>query len=314
MGFVEFHRGIIMRHTTIVRTSLSLLLCSGLAIAQPPGVTREMIAIQLPLEGAPLAVPGPYATLSEGAFESARHILFRPAELNVFPSQDTMPILVWGNGGCAISNPRYADFLGTIASHGFLVLTTTAIEGEEQIRQNADHLLAAISWAEAENTRTGSPLQGKIDTSQVAVMGTSCGGMLSVTAGTDLRVDTIGVLNAGVSAPNPGPATGAATTTDTLAQLHGPVLLINGGEVDFMMEASRNNFELINHVPVFYGARENAGHSATMYHPGGGEFANVISNWLRYQLKGDAEAGRMFVGADCGLCINPDWDTESKGL
>jgi hypothetical protein len=303
-----------MRHTTIIRSSLSLLLCSGLAIAQPPGVTREMIAIQLPLEGAPLAIPGPYTTMSEGAFESARHVLFRPSELNAFPAQDKMPVVVWGNGGCAISNPRYADFLGTIASHGFLVLTTTAIEGEEQTRQNADHLLAAIAWAETENARTGSPLQGKIDTSQVAVMGTSCGGMLSVTSGTDPRVDTIGVLNAGASAPDPAQAAGASTTTDTLAQLHGPVLLINGGEMDFMMEPSHNNFELINHVPVFYGARENAGHSATMYHPGGGEFANVVSNWLRYQFKGDAEAGKMFVGPDCGLCVNPNWETESKGL
>ncbi len=145
-------------------------------------------------------------------------------------------------------------------------------------------------------------------------MGTSCGGMLSVTSGTDPRVDTIGVFNAGVSAPSPEQAAGTATTTDTLAQLHGPVLLINGGEKDFMMEPSRNNFELINHVPVFYGARENAGHSATMYHPGGGEFANVISNWLRYQFKGDAEAGKMFVGADCGLCVDSNWETESKGL
>jgi dienelactone hydrolase len=304
-----------MRQTTIIRTSLSLLfLCTGLAIAQPPGVTREMIAIQLPLEGAPLAVPGPYATLSEPAFESARHILFRPAELNAFPAQDKLPVVVWGNGGCAIANPRYAEFLGTIASHGFLVLTTTAIEGEEQTRQNADHLRAAITWAETENARAGSPLQGKVDTSQVAVMGTSCGGMLSVTLGTDPRVDTIGVLNAGVQAPSAGEAAGAATTTETLAQLNGPVLLINGGEVDFMMEASHNNFELINHVPVFYGARENAGHSATMYHPGGGEFANVLSNWLRYQFKGDAEAARMFVGTDCGLCTNPDWETASKRL
>ena len=35
------------------------------AHAQPPGVTREMIMRQLPLEGAPLAVAGPYETVME---------------------------------------------------------------------------------------------------------------------------------------------------------------------------------------------------------------------------------------------------------
>jgi hypothetical protein len=92
------------------------------------------------------------------------------------------------------------------------------------------------------------------------------------------------------------------------------VLLINGGEVDFMYEPAQDNFARIDHVPVFYGARENAGHTATVFHPGGGEFANVASSWLRYVFKDDAEAGTMFAGADCALCTNPTWETMSKGL
>jgi hypothetical protein len=40
----------------------------------------------------------------------------------------------------------------------------------------------------------------------------------------------------------------------------------------------------------------------------------VAANWLRYHFKGDAEAGKMFMGKKCGLCTNPDWDTDSKGL
>jgi hypothetical protein len=60
----------------------------GAAHAQPPpGITPEMIATTLPLEGAPSAVPGP-----------------------------TLPVMVWGNGGCAIDSPRYAGFLSTIAN------------------------------------------------------------------------------------------------------------------------------------------------------------------------------------------------------
>jgi hypothetical protein len=42
------------------------------------------------------------------------------------------------------------------------------------------------------------------------------------------------------------------------------VLFINGHERDFMMAVSAANFEAINHVPVFYGARHGAGHAATV--------------------------------------------------
>jgi hypothetical protein len=291
-------------NTVLAHTSLSLLLCAASAVAQPPGITMEMINRQLPLEGAPLAVAGPYATTQEAAFESPRHILFRPSDLAPFPAQDTL----------------HDGYLGTVASHGFLVLTTVRVEGDPQgqpggRQQTPDDLLAAITWAEAENARAGSPLRGKIDTDNVFVMGQSCGGFLSVAVGADPRVDSIGVFNSGVSAPNPNAqGAGGFASTDALAKLHGPVLFINGGEVDFMYGPSRQNFDLVNHVPAFYGARENAGHTATMYHPGGGEFANVASNWVKYQFKDDAEAGKMFVGEDCGLCVLPTWETAAKGL
>ena len=283
------------------------------AIAQPPGITMDMINTVLPEEGAPLAEAGAYAVMSETAFNSAGHRLYRPSDLAAFPAQDKLPVLVWGNGGCAIYNPRYGDFLGTIASHGFLVLTTAAKAGETG-RATADSLRSAIDWAEAENARAGSPLAGKIDTTQVAVMGQSCGGFLSITLGADPRVDTIGVFNSGVQ---PAPANGQPATNptvDALAALHGPALFINGHERDFMMAASRQSFDAVNNLPTFYGARHGAGHTATMYHKGGGEFANVVWRWLSYQFKGDSAAGKMFVGADCELCTNANWDTAAKGL
>lgn len=300
-----------MRYFSTTYTSIALLLGSSLAAAQPPGITMEMITRSLPLEGAPLAIAGPYEVLSEGA--SAGHILFRPANLAAFPSQDTLPLMVWGNGGCSINGTTYSEFLSTIASHGFLVMTTTAIEGAAQRQQGADDMLAAIAWAEAENKRSGSPLAGKIDTASVAVMGQSCGGFLSIGMGADPRVGTIGVFNSGVTPANPEAPPSPFPTTEGLAKLHGPVLFINGGEVDFMYGPSRANYEQVT-LPAFYGARDNAGHTATVYHPGGGEFANVASNWLKYQFKSDAVAGKMFVGSNCELCTNPNWETASKDL
>jgi len=306
-----------MRNREIGILFLVLLFGSSIATAQPAGITMDMINTTLPLEGAPLAVAGPYKVISEGAHNSAGLILFRPADLAAFPAKDSLPVLLWGNGGCAIEGKRYSDFLGTIASHGFLVTTTTAVEGEKMRQENATDLLAAIDWATAENSRTGSPLAGKIDKSHIAVMGQSCGGFLSISLGGDPRVGTIGVFNSGVQPASPNATAALASpfpTTEALAKLHGPLMFINGGERDFMMATSHANYALVNNLPVFYGSRHGAGHTATVFHPGGGEFANVASNWLKFQFKGDKKAGKMFVGKDCELCTNPNWDTESKAL
>ena len=296
-----------MKPTLTATLAVAALAIVGSAQA-PQGITPEMISRALPLEGAPLAVPGPYEVQSGAAFGAPGLLVFHPADLDAFPADDSLPVMAWGNGGCAIDGARYSGFLSTIASHGFLVLTTAAREGAGRGRATAGDLGAALDWAEAENARGGSPLAGKIAIDRMAVMGQSCGGFMSVTLGADPRVDTIGPFNSGVSAGGRGGADIGA-----LADLHGPVLLINGGEVDFMYEAAAANYDAIDHVPVFYGARDNAGHTATVFHPGGGEFANVASNWLRWILKGDDEAGRMFSGPDCTLCGDPNWETRSKG-
>jgi dienelactone hydrolase len=302
--------------TSSTLAALTLLALSGACGAQQPpgGVTPEMVNTTLPEEGAPKAEPGPYQVTIETA-PGLR--TFRPSNLDKFPKSDHLPVVVWGNGGCAADNPKYNGFLSTIASHGFLVVTTAGAaqeEGAQRRRATADDLKGAIDWADAENKRANSPLKGKIDTKHVAVMGQSCGGSLSLALGADPRVGTIGVFNSGAQASDSKGSGPTAITTDALTKLHGPVLLINGHERDFMMARSKATYEAIDKLPAFYGARHGAGHTATMYHVGGGEFANVASNWVLWLFKGDKKAGTMFVGKQCSLCTNPNWDAESKRL
>ena len=266
------------------------------------GFDAAAIATALPLEGAPLAVPGPYKVQAGAAFNSPGHVVYHPADLSPFPSKDTLPLIVWGNGGCAINSTRYGGFLTTIASHGFVVMATAAQQGVN--RATADHLRAAIAWAETENKRAESPLTGKIALDRISVMGQSCGGFMALELGADPRVDTIGVFNSGAQGDVAG----------TVAKLRGPVLLINGHDRDFAMAWSDATFAAIKNLPAFSGARKNAGHTATVDHPGGGEWANVASNWARWQLKGDKQAGRMFTGKDCSLCTDANWVTNSKGI
>jgi dienelactone hydrolase len=294
-----------MKKTSIVAgTAIALALAAVAHAQRPAGITAEMIATALPLEGAPLAVPGPYKVESGPAFGSPGHVVYRPADLGAFPGKDKLPVMVWGNGGCAINSTRYGGFFTTVASHGFVVIGTAAEPGASGGRATADSLRKAMDWADAENKRADSPLKGKIDVDKMAIMGQSCGGFLSIELGSDPRVDTIGVFNSGAQGEN----------VARLKALHGPVLLINGHERDFLMATSKATYDAVETLPAFYGARHGAGHTATVDHPGGGEWANVASNWLLWQLKGDKKAAKMFVGNDCELCKNPNWDTASKRL
>jgi dienelactone hydrolase len=230
--------------------------------------------------------------------------------------------MVWANGGCASDSSPYAAFLTTIASHGFLVLATTPVNGARDPFPTGDSgptgydrytspFRAALDWAESETARDSSPLKGKVATDRMAAMGLSCGGGLAVMVGADPRIDTVGVIS---SAAWGSIHLDGDPRNVHIDQLHGPVLLINGGESDVAMVGSAEGFETINHVPVFYGARRHAGHMSTFGHPGGGEFANIASSWLKWILKGDPEAGAMFVGSQCELCTNPNWEMRSKAL
>lgn len=275
---------------------------------------------QMPLDGAPLAQPGRYEVIAEAAVGSPRHIVFRPANLNAFPQADTLPVVVWGNAGCSTDSSPYAAFLTTIASHGFLVLAIAHIEGaalfptDQSVPLTYDQytspFLAAFDWAEAESTRENSALEGKVATDRMAAMGLSCGAGIAVMLGADPRVDTVGVFD---SAAWGSIHLNGDPRSVHIDRMHGPVLLVYG-QASVVMPKSAESFEAINNVPVFYGARRKAGHMLTMDHPGGGEFANVASNWLKWTLKGDTEAGAMFAGGRCGLCTNPNWDVRSKGF
>ncbi len=304
---------------SIVTTAGGLLLfaIAGSALADRPfaEITMDQVRTTLPVEGAPLAEKGAYEVTSEPAYGAPGLVVVRPADLSAFPKKDTLPVIAWGNGGCAIDSKAFMGFMGTVASHGFVVIGTTPIEGAAKRQANVDDLRAMLDWADKENSRGGSPLEGKIAVNEMGAMGSSCGGFLSIEVGADPRVKTIGVFNSGVMRVDPkNPPVFPIPDVSTLAPLHGPVLLVNGSTRDFMMETSKSTYDWLEKKPAFYASRHGAGHSATFFHPGGGEFANVAWSWAAWQLKGDKKAGAMFLGKNCGLCKNSNWDVEAKGL
>jgi hypothetical protein len=97
----------------------------------------------------------------------------------------------------------------------------------------------------------------------------------------------------------------------TLLTLHTPILYILGGESDVAYRIGMEDFQLISHVPAAV-ANLPVGHGGTFEEPHGGAAAAVAVHWLDWQMRGDTNAAKQFVGEGCGLCRDPDWSYERR--
>jgi len=316
---------------------------------------------------------GPYKAIMVGDSSLPTHTIFRPKDLSAFGSRVKLPILAWGNGGCANSPGTHQNYLSEIASHGFLIVAIGPLPAPGGGRGGAaagapsgGTLLDAINWAIAQNGDSASAYKGKLDVSKIAVFGHSCGGLQALEVSGDPRISTTlvvdsGILNAGTApggrgnpggapgAPGPAGAPGAPAppgapgapgpagagapggaragggarggglpgmpplTKEHLAKLHAPVFYLLGGETDIAYANGMDDFKRIDKVPVFV-ANKDVGHGGTFSQPHGSDWAMASVAWLKWQLKGDTEAGKLFTGTPPGLSKIAGWTVDKKNI
>jgi hypothetical protein len=174
---------------------------------------------------------GPYKAIAISNSSIATHTIYRPKDLSAFGDREKLPILAWGNGGCANSNSAHQNYLSEIASHGYLIVAIGPMQagggrggrGGPAAGAPADAapaaapvpsggtLLQAINWATAQNTNPQSPYYRKLDPSKVAAGGHSCGGLQAMEVAPDPRVKTALVVDSGIlNDPNQRPGAQAA--------------------------------------------------------------------------------------------------------
>ena len=176
--------------------------------------------------------------------------------------------------------------------------------------------IESIDWIYAQNEDPNSPLYHKIDVKNLCVAGMSCGGLQTLFNCADPRISAIMICNSGLfNAQNAGSAVGGMPMPpkSKLEELHSPIIYILGGKTDIAYENGMDDFHRITHVPAI-ATNLNVGHGGTYAQPHGGEFAVVARTWLDWQLKGDKEAAKMFVGKKCGLSSRPGWSIEKNKL
>ena len=259
---------------------------------------------------------GPYKVLMLEDSTLAAHTLFVPADLSPFGKKNPLPVLVWGNGACTNSPWEHYKFLNEIASHGFLVIATGYIPMTDDPYRGpmstSAQQIESIDWILAKNAEKGSPYYGRIDTEHIAAAGMSCGGLQTLDNATDPRLATIMICNSGLfinprtAVPNmPMPA------KERLQEIEVPVIYILGGPEDIAYENGMDDFHRLTKVPAF-AANYPVGHGGTYRQPHGGEFTVPAIAWLQWQLKGDAEAAKLFQGEPCGLSLREGWTIEKN--
>lgn len=314
--------GLMIKRSVIAFT---MLLLSGTAVAQAGDSTAQQE--QARRRAAANAVPdtpgiGPYPAAMMTDPTLPNHVIYRPANLAAL-GKKKLGILLWGNGGCTDDGSSARLHLEEIASHGYLAIAPGMILSGPSAPANAKapdfmttrgaDVVKGLDWALAENKRKRSPYYGRIDPRAVAISGHSCGGIISIQMASDPRIKAIIIHNSGVF-PNRPERPQLITDKAWLKGLHTPILYAIGNPSDVGYPVAQDDFARIDHVPVFLASLKSVGHGGTFSQANGGIAAQVALAWLEWQLRGDKRAARLFVGSACGLCSDPNWSVQRKGI
>lgn len=260
---------------------------------------------------------GQYMAIMVAEPSLAEHTIFRPQDLTPFNENNPLPILVWGNGACSNSPWEHVNFLNEIASHGFMVVAIGNFPDTVPYRgpmSKAEQQLEGLDWALLQNEDKNSPYFNKLDADNVAAAGMSCGGLQTLNNATDARLKTIMICNSGSFIdPNTAIPGMPMPTKDKLQEIKVPVLYLLGDTTDIAYVNGMDDYAHINHLPIA-ACNLPVGHGGTYAQPHGGEFAIVATAWLKWQLKADDEASKMFKGEPCGVAQREGWRIDKKNI
>lgn len=312
-----------MKPSLLLAAAALALMTASAAHAQIPTPPGRSDPVPVPDLG------GRFAVVMEMDPSLPDHTVYRPADLDAVGRP--LPVVAFGAGACLNVGNATPQFLGELASHGYLVVAGGPIvEGADTPRPRSEppvmsqhtqnrtaQLLETIDWAIAQNDVPGGRYEGRVATDKIAVAGHSCGGLQAIAAADDPRVTTAIVGNSGViRTPPNGSGTGPnyrPAGIGDLKRIHTPMLYVSGGATDQATPNANLDFAQLDNVPVFH-ADIASGHGGTYREPRGGEYGVVMREWLDWRLLGDDRAKQTFAGPDCRLCADPRWTVQRKNI
>ena len=173
-------------------------------------------------------------------------------------------------------------------------------------RTYARQLLEAMDWITDQCADAGSEYYHLVDLDQVAAMGQSCGGAQVLAVAHDPRIKTCLIFNSGI-----GEMSMSGASKESLANLHQPMLYLNGGSADVACENANGDYKRIKDLPVVKISTID-GHHGTYYEKHAGAYAVACRLWLNWQLKGILGDSALFLNDEYGKLMHPDWIFDRK--
>lgn len=132
-----------------------------------------------------------------------------------------LPVLLWGNGGCANDGTAFQAFLGEVSSYGFFAIASGPINGTILPMTTSAVMKAGLEWVTANG---GKGDYASVDPTKIAIAGQSCGGLEAYDLRADSRVSTIGIFNSGEF--------GANNSKTIAGSITKPIFYFLGGSTD----------------------------------------------------------------------------------
>jgi hypothetical protein len=212
------------------------------------------------------------------------YTVYRPACMR---EGETYPVITWGNGTCG-QTEGYGTLLRYVASYGYIVVAANS-----RYTGGNGAMTKALDLAESLNADESSVYYKRLDMEKVGAMGHSQGGMATITAASDARIDSLIIWNGGSDAVKPF----LAVSGDY--DIGNPTAMGLGRSVE---ASSQPSAWLFYHKVPQTGAV--SGHLTLMNQPE--RVVEMTVKWWDYQLKADMTARDFFVGDSCGLCNKAD--------
>ena len=230
---------------------------------------------------------------------------------------ETKPVAIMGNGE-RLTPYTEAELAAQAAEREAAQKAAAAAAKNNRNKKNAEpapapfrtyarQLLEALDWLTDQNANPESEYYHLVDLEKVAAMGQSCGGAQVLAVAHDPRIKTCMIFNSGI-----GEMSMSGASKGSLANLHTPMLYINGGTADVAFENANGDWgRIADDIPVVKISTLD-GHHGTYYEKNAGAFAVVARMWLNWQLKGKTADSALFMNDEYEKTLYPEWTFDRK--
>lgn len=250
--------------------------------------------------------------MENGAMQSyKKYEIWYPSEIR--NNDKKYPVVVFANG-TGVKASKYKALFEHLASWGFICIGT-----EDEYAWNgfsAEMCIRTLLKLNENETVEGydNVFYRKIDTDNIGITGHSQGGAGVINAITDTRHHDIYKTAVALSPANEELSTSLDWDYDA-TKINMPILLLSGtGNADENLVVNLKQLESIyNHIPdtnpKAMARRTDADHGDMLYFADG-----YVTAWFMWQLQGDSEAAKAFVGDNAEILINELYQDQKSNL